>query len=199
MKLLLIDNYDSFTFNLYQLFGQLGAEQVVLRNDTFGAENISDISPHAIVISPGPGGPKDAGVSRAVISRWAGRVPILGVCLGMQCIADVFGGDVRRAGRVMHGKTSQITHGGDGLFSGVPSPCTVARYHSLITAGLPDCLRVTARTTDGEPMALEHTVFPVWGVQFHPESFLSEYGHKMMQNFLEGVPDHDRSLPARSA
>jgi len=200
MKLLLIDNYDSFTHNLYQLFGELGVEQLVVRNDAVEAQDAGGLGADAIVISPGPGRPVDAGISRAVISTWGRRMPILGVCLGMQCIAEVFGGSVRRAGQVVHGKTSLITHEGTDLFDGVPSPCRVARYHSLVVDDLPACLEVTARTTDGVPMAIRHIEAPIWGVQFHPESFLGEHGKIMMRNFLHGAQkQYERSFPARSA
>jgi len=199
MKLLLIDNYDSFTYNLYQLFGELGADQTVFRNDSLSTPDIGSIRPDAIVISPGPGTPAEAGVSNAVISAWGRRIPILGVCLGMQCMAKVFGGRVRRADRVVHGKTSMIHHDGEDIFKGVPNPCRVARYHSLVTDDLPDCLQVTARAEDGAIMALKHRESPVRGVQFHPESFLSEYGKRMMKNFLDWAAGYERNFPARSA
>lgn len=199
MKLLLIDNYDSFTYNLYQLFGELGAEQIVFRNDALGVSEAGVLDVDAVVISPGPGSPADSGISRAVISTYHRKIPILGVCLGMQCIAGVFGGRVVRAKRVMHGKTSLISHDGAGLFEGVPSPCRVARYHSLAVSDLPGCLEATAFSDDGEIMALRHRESPVWGVQFHPESFLSEYGKAMMMNFLNRARDYAETLSVRTA
>lgn len=197
MKLLIIDNYDSFTFNLCQLFGELGAELVVKRNDEITSLEAGGFGAEAIIISPGPGTPDDAGVSRSVISEWAGKIPILGVCLGMQCIAEVFGGKVRRAEKVMHGKTSLIHHDGRELFENVPDPAKVARYHSLVTVDYPECLRRTAWTDDGVSMALRHEEFPVWGVQFHPESFLTDHGGIMMQNFLDGIADHALAISSR--
>lgn len=202
VKLLLIDNYDSFTFNLYQLFGELGADQTVLRNDALSTGDVIRHSPDAIVISPGPGTPADSGVSRAVIRNYAGRLPILGVCLGMQCIAEVYGGRVDRAGAVMHGKTSLIEHNGTDIFEGIPSPCEVARYHSLAVYDLPGCLDVTATAGEGRDsvvMGLKHRDLPLWGVQFHPESFLTEHGSEMMQNFLNKVGEYEESLSRRTA
>ena len=200
MKLLLIDNYDSFTYNLFQLFGELGVEQTVLRNDEFSSGDITGMGVDAIVISPGPGRPEDAGVSRSVIMNWGGRMPILGVCLGLQCIVDVYGGEVGRTQTgVMHGKTSLIYHDGSGLFEGVPGTCRVARYHSLAARRVPDCLEVTARTEDGVVMAVAHRSDPVWGVQFHPESFMSEYGVRMMENFINEAEKYAESVCSRQA
>ncbi len=185
-RLLLIDNYDSFTYNLVQAFLVLGAEVIVHRNDALTIEAAERIAPSHLCISPGPGTPRQAGVSMAMIAHFAGRIPVLGVCLGHQSITEVFGGQVVRAARLMHGKTSIITHDGRGVFAGVPSPCEVGRYHSLIAQaeGLPALLEVTARTEQGEIMALRHRELVVDGVQFHPESVLTPAGPAMMQNFL---------------
>jgi anthranilate synthase/aminodeoxychorismate synthase-like glutamine amidotransferase len=176
--LLVIDNYDSFTYNLVQYFGELGAEPVVKRNDTISPEEIGKLKPTRIVISPGPGKPTDAGISMEVIRRMGPTTPILGVCLGHQCIAEVFGGKVIRAGRLMHGKTSPIRHQGTGVFAGLPNPFEATRYHSLIVerSSVPACLQVTADTAEEEIMGLQHREFPVHGVQFHPESILSREG-----------------------
>ncbi len=185
--LLVIDNYDSFTYNLVQYFGELGAEPVVKRNDTISPEEIEKIKPTRMVISPGPGKPTDAGISMEVIRRMGPTTPILGVCLGHQCMAEVYGGKVVRADRLMHGKTSPIRHQGGGVFAGLPNPFEATRYHSLIVekSSVPDCLQVTAETAEGEIMGLQHREFPVHGVQFHPESILSREGKDLLRNFLK--------------
>ncbi|EMM6760660.1 aminodeoxychorismate synthase component 2 [Pluralibacter gergoviae] len=184
--ILLIDNYDSFTWNLYQYFCELGAEVLVRRNDEITLAEIADLAPAKIVISPGPCTPDEAGISLEVISRWGGKTPILGVCLGHQAIAQALGGRVVRAAKVMHGKTSAITHTGKGVFRGLNNPLTVTRYHSLIVDPdtLPDVLEVTARSDSGEIMGLRHREWDLEGVQFHPESILSEQGHALLNNFL---------------
>jgi len=183
---LVIDNYDSFTYNLVQQIGELGADVTVVRNDQITVEEVRDMSPTHIVISPGPGTPDDGGVSLDVIRQVGASTPILGVCLGHQCIAQAYGGQVVRADRLMHGKTSPIYHKGDPLFHGVPSPFVATRYHSLIVQSpLPESLRLTAFTEEGELMALRHKYFPVFGVQFHPESILTIYGKQILRNFLE--------------
>ncbi len=185
--LLMIDNYDSFTFNLVQYFGELGEEVVTLRNDAITLDEIERLAPARIVISPGPCSPAEAGISVPLLHRFAGRIPILGVCLGHQAIGAAFGGDVVRARTIMHGKTSAVAHDGRGVFSGIPSPYTVVRYHSLAVARdtLPDCLEVSAQTDDGEIMGLRHREFAIEGVQFHPESIETEHGHRLLRNFLE--------------
>ncbi|MBU1187616.1 MAG: aminodeoxychorismate/anthranilate synthase component II [Gammaproteobacteria bacterium] len=190
--ILMIDNYDSFTYNLVQYLGELGAEVKTVRNDALDVAAIEALQPNAIVLSPGPCTPNEAGISMAVIRHFAGQLPILGVCLGHQAIGQVFGGDVVRAGQLMHGKTSAIHHDGQGVFSGLPSPYTATRYHSLVVARdtLPDCLQISAwtQTADGEMeeiMGFRHRQLDVEGVQFHPESILTEHGHKLLQNFLE--------------
>jgi anthranilate synthase/aminodeoxychorismate synthase-like glutamine amidotransferase len=184
--LLVIDNYDSFTYNLVQYFGELGADPVVKRNDAITPEEVEKVRPERIVISPGPGTPSDAGVSMEVIRRMGKTTPILGVCLGHQCIAEVYGGKVVRADRLMHGKTSPIRHEGSGVFAGLPNPFEATRYHSLIVekSSVPACLRVTADTAEGEIMGLQHREFSVHGVQFHPESILSREGKDLLRNFL---------------
>ncbi len=181
-----IDNYDSFTYNLVQFLGELGAELKVWRNDQVTVEEIAAAKPSHIVISPGPGTPeKDSGVSNDVICQLGPTTPILGVCLGQQCIGHVFGGRVVRAPRLMHGKTSPIYHTGKGIFEGIPSPFIATRYHSLIVAEpVPDELEVTAFTAEGEVMGLRHRHHPIFGVQFHPESILTQYGHDLLRNFL---------------
>ncbi len=185
--ILLIDNYDSFTYNLAQYLGELGAEVQVARNDAITLDEIAALAPTHIVISPGPGTPDDAGISLALVERFAPSVPILGVCLGHQAIGQAFGGRVVRAERLMHGKVSPVHHDGRDLFGGLPSPFEATRYHSLIVAEpLPDCLEVSARTPEGEVMGLRHRAYPTAGVQFHPESILTEHGHKLLKNFLEG-------------
>ncbi|TET52734.1 MAG: aminodeoxychorismate/anthranilate synthase component II [Anaerolineales bacterium] len=182
---LVIDNYDSFTYNLVQFLGELGAELVVRRNDQVTLEEIRELKPSHIVISPGPGTPDDGGVSLDVIREFYRETPILGVCLGHQCIAAAFGGRVDRAPRLMHGKTSPIIHQQSGILEGVPSPFAATRYHSLVAyEPLPDCLEVTASTAEGEVMALRHKTAPVSGLQFHPESILTDYGKQILGNFL---------------
>ncbi len=185
-RLLLIDNYDSFTYNLVQAFLVLGADVRVYRNDALTVEQAQELAPTHLCISPGPGTPYDAGVSMDMIRAFAGQIPVLGVCLGHQSIVEVFGGKVVRAGRLMHGKTSRITHDARTLFEGLPSPCEVARYHSLIAQpqSLPPDLEVTALTSEGEIMAVRHRSVNVEGVQFHPESILTPDGPRLMQNFL---------------
>jgi anthranilate synthase component 2 len=185
--LLMIDNYDSFTWNLVQYFGELGEEVRTVRNDAITLDGIAALAPARIVVSPGPSTPAEAGISLALITRFAGRIPILGVCLGHQAIGAAFGGRVVRAKQVMHGKTSAIRHDGAGVFRGLPDPFTAIRYHSLAVERetLPGCLEVTAWTDDGEIMGLRHREWRVEGVQFHPESILSEHGHALLANFLE--------------
>ena len=187
--LLLIDNYDSFTYNLMQAFLVLGADVQVYRNDAITVPEALALNPTHLCISPGPGTPQDAGISMDMIRAFAGRVPVFGVCLGHQAIVEVFGGKVVRAGRLMHGKTSPVEHDGRGLFVGLPQPCEVGRYHSLIAQpeSLPAVLQVTARTPEGEIMGVRHRDLAVEGVQFHPESVLTPEGPQLMQNFLEGV------------
>ncbi|GMQ96253.1 MAG: aminodeoxychorismate/anthranilate synthase component II [Gammaproteobacteria bacterium] len=189
--LLMIDNYDSFTYNLVQYLGELGARVEVFRNDCISVTDIAAMAPQRIVISPGPCTPDEAGISLAVVARFAEHIPILGVCLGHQCIAQAFGGRVVHAHTTMHGKTSMIRHQGEGLFRGLPSPFEATRYHSLVVAGqsLPDCLAVTARacSEDGladEIMGVQHMRFDVAGVQFHPEAILTHHGHRLLANFL---------------
>jgi anthranilate synthase/aminodeoxychorismate synthase-like glutamine amidotransferase len=184
--LLIIDNYDSFTYNLVQYFGELRAEMVIRRNDAITADEVEELKPEKIVISPGPGTPDQAGVSNELIARFGEKVPILGVCLGHQCIGHVYGGEVVRADKLMHGKTSPVFHDGRGLFAGLPNPMDATRYHSLIVkrATLPKTLRVTAESSDQEIMAVQHTSHPVYGVQFHPESILTREGKQLLQNFL---------------
>jgi anthranilate synthase/aminodeoxychorismate synthase-like glutamine amidotransferase len=186
VRLLLIDNYDSFTYNLVQAFLVLGAEVLVHRNDALSVQQALQLAPTHLCISPGPGTPYDAGVSMDMIRAFAGVVPVFGVCLGHQSITEVFGGKVVRAGRLMHGKTSMVTHDGQGLFAGLPDPCEVGRYHSLIAQpeSLPPELVVTARTAEGEIMGLRHRELTVEGVQFHPESVLTPHGPALMANFL---------------
>lgn len=188
--ILMVDNYDSFTYNLVQYLGEIGQELKVFRNDKITIPEIELLKPDRIVISPGPCTPNEAGCSVAVIRHFAGRIPILGVCLGHQCICDAFGGEVVRADRLMHGKTSLIHHDGAGVFRGLPNPLTAARYHSLIARRetLPDCLVVTAETDEREVMGLRHTEHQVEGVQFHPESILTTAGKDLLRNFVgEGV------------
>ncbi|HUF30971.1 MAG TPA: aminodeoxychorismate/anthranilate synthase component II [Gemmatimonadaceae bacterium] len=186
--LLVIDNYDSFTYNLVQYFGELGAEPLVKRNDALTVEDVARLRPRAIVLSPGPCTPAEAGVTIPIVRRWGGIIPILGVCLGHQAIGAAYGGRVVRAGRVMHGKVSRIEHDGTELFANVPSPVTVMRYHSLLVerATLPPTLRVSAVAIDDqeEIHALRHSTLPIWGVQFHPESVLTDHGRLMLENFL---------------
>jgi anthranilate synthase/aminodeoxychorismate synthase-like glutamine amidotransferase len=187
MTVLLIDNYDSFTYNLAQYLGELGADLAVYRNDAITLEEVQRMAPTHIVISPGPGDPNDGGVSNAVIETFGPQTPTLGVCLGHQCIGHVYGGVVKRAPRLMHGKTSAIYHKGKGIFDGIPSPFRATRYHSLIVEEpLPAELIVTAFTREGEVMGVVHREFPVVGVQFHPESILTEHGKRLLANFLKG-------------
>ena len=184
--LLMIDNYDSFTYNLVQYFGELGEDVRVFRNDQITVDEIEKLAPDYIVISPGPCTPNEAGISVSVIGRFAGSVPVLGVCLGHQCIGQAFGGRVVHANRVMHGKTSAIRHEGQGVFAGLPNPLTATRYHSLVIerASLPESLEVTAWSDDGEIMGVRHREFAIEGVQFHPESILTDAGHDLLRNFL---------------
>ncbi len=184
--ILVIDNYDSFTYNLVQYFGELGAELLIRRNDEITLEEIAALAPEKIVISPGPCTPREAGISCAVIEKFGPHIPLLGVCLGHQSIGDVYGGRVIRAGRLMHGKTSPILHNGEGVFSGLPLPFEATRYHSLLVERhtLPDILQITAETAEGEIMGLRHREYPIHGVQFHPESILTLEGKKLLQNFL---------------
>jgi len=186
--LLMIDNYDSFTYNLVQYLGELGADVLVQRNDAITLDQIDAWAPERIVISPGPCTPVEAGISVPLIRRFAGRIPILGVCLGHQAIGEAFGGRIVRAARVMHGKLDAVSHDGRGVFTGIPSPVTVTRYHSLAIerATLPACLEATAATADGEIMGVRHREHAVEGVQFHPEAILTEHGHAMLRNFLDG-------------
>lgn len=185
--ILVIDNYDSFTYNLVQYLGELGARLSVFRNDKVTIREIERLKPDKIVISPGPGRPKEAGISKEVIKHFAPKVPILGVCLGHQCIAEVFGAKIVRAKRLMHGKTSEIYHQGKGIYKGLPKPFIATRYHSLIVdpKSLPRCLTVTARTKEKEIMGIRHKKYRVEGVQFHPESILTNTGKKFLKNFLE--------------
>ena len=192
--LLMIDNYDSFTYNLYQYLGELGAETRVVRNDAITVGEIEKLAPAGIIISPGPCTPSEAGVSVATVERLAGRIPILGVCLGHQAIGQAFGGKVIHAKRIMHGKTSEVHHRGEGVFAGLPQPFTATRYHSLVIeqASLPECLEVTAWTeeADGsveEIMGVRHRELAVEGVQFHPESILTDQGHHLLRNFLDRI------------
>ncbi|WP_444677165.1 anthranilate synthase component II [Halomonas sp. E19] len=192
MSVLMIDNYDSFTFNVVQYLGELGAEVVTYRNDAITLEEIEALAPSHLVISPGPCTPNEAGISLAAIRHFAGRLPILGVCLGHQAIGQVYGGEVVRAPQVMHGKTSRIRHGGQGVFAGLEDPLEVTRYHSLVVKAetLPECLEVTAWTTEddvtpGLVMGLRHRELDIEGVQFHPESILTRQGHELLANFLK--------------
>jgi anthranilate synthase component 2 len=186
---LMIDNYDSFTFNLVQYLAELGEEVKVFRNDEISVGDAEALAPQAIVVSPGPSAPERAGISIELITRLAGRIPILGVCLGHQAIGQAFGGKVVRAGRVMHGKVSRVRHDGEGVFRSLPAEFTATRYHSLAVerASLPACLKVSAESEDGEIMGLRHRSLAVEGVQFHPEALLTEHGHQMLQNFIQGA------------
>ena len=188
-RILVIDNYDSFVYNLVQYLGELGAEPLVYRHDTITLDQALDIDPDGVLISPGPGQPSDAGLSNAVIQKFSGMRPLLGVCLGLQCLGEVFGGRVVRAPQVMHGKTSIIHHTGEGVFTGLPNPIEATRYHSLIVerSSVPDILTVTAETDDGLVMGLRHRDHPVEGVQFHPESILTSSGHDILTNFLAQI------------
>ena len=193
--LLVIDNYDSFTYNLVQYLGELGAQVEVRRNDEVTVADVAALRPSHIVLSPGPCTPNEAGITLALIERFAGEVPILGVCLGHQAIGQAFGGKVVRAGQVMHGKTSRVRHDGRGVFAAVPEEFVATRYHSLVVekATLPGCLEASAHAEDGEIMGLRHRTLPVEGVQFHPEAMLTEHGHRMLQNFIEGSKERSRS------
>lgn len=185
--IVMIDNYDSFTYNLVQYLGELGAEITVFRNDQVSVDEVMALEPDQIVISPGPGDPDDGGVSNDVISKIGPTTPLLGVCLGHQCIGYTFGGQVTRAPRLMHGKVSSVYHNGRGIFNGVPSPFQATRYHSLIVEEpVPESLEVTAFTRDGEIMGMRHLEYPIVGVQFHPESILTEHGKRILRNFLVG-------------
>jgi len=185
--ILVIDNYDSFTYNLVQYLGEMGAELDVRRNDTLTVADVAAMGPEKILISPGPGTPDDAGITLDLIREFGPRIPIFGVCLGQQAIGQALGGRVVRADKLMHGKTSLVNHFGQGVFQGLPSPLEATRYHSLVVerATLPECLEITAEADDGEIMGLRHKSWPLEGVQFHPESVLTEHGKQMMRNFLE--------------
>ena len=199
--ILVIDNYDSFVHNLARYVRELGGEAVVRRNDAMALTEIAELAPSHIILSPGPCTPREAGISVELIQRFGSTIPILGVCLGHQCIGAAYGAAVVRAGRPVHGKTSTITHSGSGIFTGLPSPLRAARYHSLViaSASVPPELRVTATANDdGEIMAVEHTTHPVVGVQFHPESAASEYGYAMLDRFLNGDRSRGTSLPIRA-
>lgn len=192
-----IDNYDSFTYNLVQYLGELGAEVRVFRNDAISAQGLGELGPSHVVISPGPGRPADAGVSSSIIRELGPQLPILGVCLGHQCIGEVYGGRVMRADRLMHGKTSSIHHDGQGLFRDLPNPFEATRYHSLIVAQpLPAELTAIAHTERGELMALRHRKHPIYGLQFHPESFLTSHGREILKAFLEGS-ERERQVESR--
>jgi anthranilate synthase/aminodeoxychorismate synthase-like glutamine amidotransferase len=195
--ILLIDNYDSFVYNLARYVRELGETPLVRRHDAIGVEEILALRPSHIVISPGPCSPTEAGISTEVVRRIGPSIPILGVCLGHQCIGAAYGGVIQRAGAPMHGKTSRIHHSGKGLFEGLPNPFTATRYHSLVIAkaSLPPSLEVTATSEDGEIMAVQHVKHPVYGVQFHPESVLTEHGYRLLDHFLHGVSSGPRVLP----
>jgi anthranilate synthase/aminodeoxychorismate synthase-like glutamine amidotransferase len=184
--LLLIDNYDSFTYNLAQYFGELGCELVIKRNDEIALDEVAALAPERICISPGPCTPREAGISKDVVVRFGPRIPLLGVCLGHQCIAEAYGGKIARASSLVHGKSSMITHNGSGLFADLPKPFEAGRYHSLVVErrSFPTCLEIIAESEDGEIMALRHREFPVYGVQFHPESVLTRDGKRILANFL---------------
>jgi len=195
--ILLIDNYDSFVYNLARYVQELGEEPLVRRHDAVGVDEILGLAPTHIIISPGPCSPAEAGVSTDVVRQVGSRIPILGVCLGHQCIGAAYGGEIVRARVPMHGKTSRIHHTGTGLFAGLPNPFSATRYHSLVIApaSIPPTLQVTATSEDGEIMAVQHVEHPVHGVQFHPESVLTEHGYRLLDHFLHGVPTTPRSLP----
>jgi anthranilate synthase component 2 len=195
--ILLIDNYDSFVYNLARYVRELGQTPLVRRHDAISPEEILGLGPSHIIISPGPCSPSEAGISTDVVRRLGPTIPILGVCLGHQCIGAAYGAEIVRAGRPMHGKTSRIHHSGTGLFTGLPSPFQATRYHSLVIApaSVPPELEITATSEDGEIMAVRHTQFPVYGVQFHPESVLTEHGYRLIDHFLHGVPATPRSVP----
>ncbi len=184
--LVMIDNYDSFTYNLVQYFGELGQDVSVFRNDEVAVSALNQLSPDYLVVSPGPCTPDQAGISMAAIAHFTGKIPVLGVCLGHQSIGQVFGGKIVHAQKIMHGKTSLVTHSGEGLFSAIANPFQATRYHSLVIerSSIPDCLDITAWTDDGEIMAVKHKQYSVVGVQFHPESIVTEHGHAILQNFL---------------
>jgi anthranilate synthase/aminodeoxychorismate synthase-like glutamine amidotransferase len=188
--LLMIDNYDSFTYNLVQYFGELGERVTVYRNDQLTLNDVDALAPSHVVISPGPCTPNEAGISVDLVREYGARIPILGVCLGHQSIAQAYGGNIVRAPTLMHGKTSMISHEGASLFGEIPTPFQATRYHSLVVeeSSLPDCFEITARADDGEIMGIAHRAHPVVGVQFHPESILTQYGHKMLHNFLQSEP-----------
>jgi anthranilate synthase/aminodeoxychorismate synthase-like glutamine amidotransferase len=196
--ILLIDNYDSFVYNLARYVRELGEEPVVRRHDAISVDQILELAPTHIIISPGPCSPKEAGISTDVVRRVGPRIPLLGVCLGHQCIGAAYGGEIVRAGAPMHGKISRIHHSETGLFVGLPNPFMATRYHSLVIApaSVPASLRVTATAEDGEIMAVQHVEHPVYGVQFHPESVLTEHGYRILDHFLHGVPATPRSVPS---
>jgi anthranilate synthase/aminodeoxychorismate synthase-like glutamine amidotransferase len=195
--ILLIDNYDSFVYNLARYVRELGQTPLVRRHDAISPEEIQGLGPSHIIISPGPCSPSEAGISTDVVRRLGPTIPILGVCLGHQCIGAAYGAEIVRAGRPMHGKTSRIHHSGTGLFTGLPSPFQATRYHSLVIApaSVPPELEISATSEDGEIMEVRHTRFPVYGVQFHPESVLTEHGYRLIDHFLHGVPATPRSVP----
>jgi anthranilate synthase/aminodeoxychorismate synthase-like glutamine amidotransferase len=195
--ILLIDNYDSFVYNLARYVRELGETPLVRRHDAITTEEVLALGPSHVIISPGPCSPGEAGISTELVRRAGPTIPILGVCLGHQCIGAAYGGEIVRAGRPMHGKTSRIHHSGTDLFTGLPSPFQATRYHSLVIApaSVPPELEITATSEDGEIMAVRHTRFPVYGVQFHPESVLTEHGYRLIDHFLHGVPPTPRSLP----
>lgn len=195
--ILLLDNYDSFVYNLARYVRELGETPVVYRHDAIAVEEIAAMAPSHIIISPGPCSPTEAGISTDVVRRLGAHIPIFGVCLGHQCIGAAYGGEIVRAGQPMHGKTSMIHHRGQGLFAGLPTPFRATRYHSLVIApaSVPDGLLVTATAEDGEIMAVQHARHPVHGVQFHPESVLTEHGYRLLDHFLHGVPAAPRALP----
>ena len=186
--IVMIDNYDSFTYNLVQYLGEMGEDLRVFRNDAITVEEVEALKPDKVIISPGPCTPNEAGISVPLIKALAGKVPLLGVCLGHQSIGQAFGGDIVRAGRLMHGKTSPILHDGKGVFRGLPSPFEATRYHSLVIdrATMPECLEITAETEQGEVMGIRHKTLPIEGVQFHPESVLTEHGKELLRNFVQG-------------
>jgi len=190
-KVLVIDNYDSFVYNLVQYLGELGAEPLVKRHDAITINEVEEMSPHALLISPGPGNPKQAGISVDLIKWAAGKIPVLGICLGHQCIGEAWGGKIVHAPQVMHGKTSLISHNESGLFKGIESPFNATRYHSLMVdpESFPEELEITAKTDDGLIMGVKHKEFEVHGLQFHPESILTSYGHKLIENFLLSIKE----------
>jgi anthranilate synthase/aminodeoxychorismate synthase-like glutamine amidotransferase len=196
--ILLLDNYDSFVYNLARYVRELGETPVVHRHDALSVDDVAAMAPSHIIISPGPCSPTEAGISTEVVRRLGATTPILGVCLGHQCIGAAYGGEIVRAGRPMHGKTSLIHHQGSGIFRGLPTPFRATRYHSLVIApaSVPDGLEVTATSEDGETMAVQHTRHPVYGVQFHPESVLTEHGYRLVDHFLHGVSETPRPVPA---